>query len=211
MLNLRVSSSTQATLEQSPIQVLTELKVTWLQWSYENWYFQVDKPLRHERHIYGVVIINAIEGRRPTYDPLTLRLALHFDTHSWKLAFRNCFSCGHRSDPPGHVRPQWSWGDWKGQSRGIPPTSLSWWRRWLWPLGHWELNVKKSAELFVRAYSTTNWLMAIETALITCIEKCEKYQEHTHTRARAHTHSCWTNGLSGVFWTFRTLFSCGPT
>ena len=40
-----VSSNTQATLEQSPIQVLTELNVTWIQWSYENWYFQVDKPL----------------------------------------------------------------------------------------------------------------------------------------------------------------------
>ena len=33
-------------LEQSPIQVLTELNVAWLQWSYKNWYFQVDKPLR---------------------------------------------------------------------------------------------------------------------------------------------------------------------
>ena len=33
------------TLEpESPIQVLTELNVTWLQCSYENWYFQVDKP-----------------------------------------------------------------------------------------------------------------------------------------------------------------------
>ena len=31
----RVSSSTQATLKQSPIQVLTELNVAWLQWSYE--------------------------------------------------------------------------------------------------------------------------------------------------------------------------------
>ena len=44
---LRVSSSsTQATFEQSPIQVLTEINVAWLQWSYENWYFQVDKPLQ---------------------------------------------------------------------------------------------------------------------------------------------------------------------
>ena len=31
-LTLRVSSSTQATLEQSPIQVLTELNIAWLQW-----------------------------------------------------------------------------------------------------------------------------------------------------------------------------------
>ena len=34
-----------AKLEQSPIQVLTKLSVAWLQLSYENWYFQVDKPL----------------------------------------------------------------------------------------------------------------------------------------------------------------------
>ena len=43
---LRVNNSTQATFEQFPIQVLIELNVAWLQWSYENWYFQVDKPLR---------------------------------------------------------------------------------------------------------------------------------------------------------------------
>ena len=42
----RSTRSTQATLEQFPIQVLTKLNVVWLQWSYENWYFQVDKPLR---------------------------------------------------------------------------------------------------------------------------------------------------------------------
>ena len=42
---LRVSSSTQATLEQSPVQVLTKLNVAWLQGSYETWYFQDDKPL----------------------------------------------------------------------------------------------------------------------------------------------------------------------
>ena len=42
---LRVSSNTQAALEQSPIQVLTELNIAGLQWSYENWYFQVDKSL----------------------------------------------------------------------------------------------------------------------------------------------------------------------
>ena len=41
-----VSSNTQTTLEQSPIQVLTRLDIAWLKWSYENWYFQVDKPLR---------------------------------------------------------------------------------------------------------------------------------------------------------------------
>ena len=29
-------------LNESPIQVLTELNVAWLQWLYENWYFQVD-------------------------------------------------------------------------------------------------------------------------------------------------------------------------
>ena len=45
-LTLRVSSSTQASLEKFPIQVLTELNVAWLQWSYENRYFQVNKPLR---------------------------------------------------------------------------------------------------------------------------------------------------------------------
>ena len=33
---LRVSSNTQAILEQSPIQVVTELNAVWLQWSYEN-------------------------------------------------------------------------------------------------------------------------------------------------------------------------------
>ena len=33
-------------LEQSPIQVLAEINVAWLQWSCENWYFQVDKTLR---------------------------------------------------------------------------------------------------------------------------------------------------------------------
>ena len=49
---LRVSSSTQATLEQSPIQVQTELNVALLQWSYENWYFQVDNPLRPKMSIY---------------------------------------------------------------------------------------------------------------------------------------------------------------
>ena len=42
---LRVSSNTQGTLEQSPIQVLTELDVDWLQRLYKNWSFQVDKPL----------------------------------------------------------------------------------------------------------------------------------------------------------------------
>ena len=41
--SLKVRRSTQATLEQSPIQVLTALNVAWLQWLYENWYFQVDK------------------------------------------------------------------------------------------------------------------------------------------------------------------------
>ena len=41
-----VSSNIQATLEQFPIHVLTKLNLAWLQWSYENWYFQVDKPLR---------------------------------------------------------------------------------------------------------------------------------------------------------------------
>ena len=58
---LRVSGSTQATLEwKSSIQVRTELNITWLQWSYENWYFQVDvgrcswdihliSPLKRER------------------------------------------------------------------------------------------------------------------------------------------------------------------
>ena len=39
-------------IEQSPIQVLTELNVAWLQWSYENWYFQVDKLLRPFKNIY---------------------------------------------------------------------------------------------------------------------------------------------------------------
>ena len=43
--SLRVSSNTQAAVE-SPIQVLSELNVAWVQRSYENWYFQVDKPLR---------------------------------------------------------------------------------------------------------------------------------------------------------------------
>ena len=33
-------------LGMSPIQVVNELNIAWLQWSYENWYFQVDKPLR---------------------------------------------------------------------------------------------------------------------------------------------------------------------
>ena len=42
---LRVSIIIQTTLEQSPIQILSELNVAWLQWSYENWHFQVDKPL----------------------------------------------------------------------------------------------------------------------------------------------------------------------
>ena len=35
---LRVSSNTQTTVKQSLIQVLTELNVAWLQWSYKNWY-----------------------------------------------------------------------------------------------------------------------------------------------------------------------------
>ena len=43
---LRASSNTKTTLErESPIQVLTKLNVAWLHWSYESWYFQVDKPL----------------------------------------------------------------------------------------------------------------------------------------------------------------------
>ena len=43
---LRVSSNTQARLEQeSPIQVVTELKIGELQWSNENCYFQADKLL----------------------------------------------------------------------------------------------------------------------------------------------------------------------
>ena len=41
-----VSSNSQTTLEQSPVQVLTELNISWHQWLYDNWYFQVDKPLR---------------------------------------------------------------------------------------------------------------------------------------------------------------------
>ena len=51
---LRVSSNTQATLEQSPIQVLTELNVAWLQWSYSNLYFQADKPLNLPCMLYGI-------------------------------------------------------------------------------------------------------------------------------------------------------------
>ena len=48
---LRVSSNTQATLEQSSIQVLTELNVASLQGSYENWYdtsiFKLINPKKH--------------------------------------------------------------------------------------------------------------------------------------------------------------------
>ena len=49
---LQVCSRTQAILEKSPIQVLSKLNVAWLQWSYENWYFQVDKPLRPSSGFY---------------------------------------------------------------------------------------------------------------------------------------------------------------
>ena len=42
---LKIGSSTQATLEQSPIQVQTTINIAWLQWLYENWYFQGDEPL----------------------------------------------------------------------------------------------------------------------------------------------------------------------
>ena len=42
---------------QFPIQVLTELNVAWLQWSYENWYFQVDKPLRQINSFIVVVVV----------------------------------------------------------------------------------------------------------------------------------------------------------
>ena len=48
ILTLRVSSNTLATLELSPIQILTKLKIAWVQCSYENWYFELDKPLPQE-------------------------------------------------------------------------------------------------------------------------------------------------------------------
>ena len=32
-------------MNEFPFQVIDELNVAWLQWSYENWQFQVDKPL----------------------------------------------------------------------------------------------------------------------------------------------------------------------
>ena len=36
--------------------LLTKLNVVWLQWLYENWYFQVDKPLRPlNREIFPLV------------------------------------------------------------------------------------------------------------------------------------------------------------
>ena len=41
----QLDSSSRITLEQSPTQVLTEVNVARLQWSHENWYFQVDKLL----------------------------------------------------------------------------------------------------------------------------------------------------------------------
>ena len=59
---------TQATLEQSPIQVLTELNVAWLQWSYENWYFQVDKPLRPSSYV--LYILNSLKMHGSAYPPL---------------------------------------------------------------------------------------------------------------------------------------------
>ena len=52
LIKSRVSSSTQLTLKQSPIQVVTELNVAWFQWLYENWYFQVDKSLRPNPLLY---------------------------------------------------------------------------------------------------------------------------------------------------------------
>ena len=67
----RVSSTTQAPLEQSPIQVLTELNVAWLQWLYENWYFQVDKPLRQIWECFYFQIINI-----PALDSLELQRRL---------------------------------------------------------------------------------------------------------------------------------------
>ena len=40
-----VCSGIPTTLEESPIQVLTELNIALIQWSYKNCYFQADKPL----------------------------------------------------------------------------------------------------------------------------------------------------------------------
>ena len=51
-----VSNNTQATIEQSPIQVLAELNIAWLQWPYENWYFQVDNLLRPMGRVYECML-----------------------------------------------------------------------------------------------------------------------------------------------------------
>ena len=54
---LRVSSSTQATLErESPIQVLTEFNVSWLLWSYKNWYCQVHLSWLHS--MVGIFLLS---------------------------------------------------------------------------------------------------------------------------------------------------------
>ena len=59
---LRVSSSSQTILErESSIQVLTELKDAWAQWSYGNWYFQVDK-FQGTSIICSLVTLDAILG-----------------------------------------------------------------------------------------------------------------------------------------------------
>ena len=43
----RTSSTTTIAPPPVVFEVLTEPNVAWLQWSYENWYFHIDKALRH--------------------------------------------------------------------------------------------------------------------------------------------------------------------
>ena len=69
---LWVSSNTQATLEQSPIQILTELNVAWLQRSHENWYFQVYKPLCQFSTCQCTIVLS--HDWLPRHKRVTLRL-----------------------------------------------------------------------------------------------------------------------------------------
>ena len=75
------SSNTLATLEQSPIQVLTELNFAWLQWSYENWYFQVDlshcAPIHLPLHVRACIL-------------LPIDRAMKCWTDGWKGGGNNC-------------------------------------------------------------------------------------------------------------------------
>ena len=85
----------------SPIQILTELNVAWLQWSYENRYFQVDKPLRSIRTYLVHIIIYSLTGGFLLLNHFAVRSSvyqMHFE-RKWKKDVRrerntiHCNSC----------------------------------------------------------------------------------------------------------------------